>query len=101
MLNFILGLLILMVPIVAIGGLVYALVVWKASWTRKAVEDFLYEENIDADVISCGMPPLSLWLRNRKGDGWAKIEYADGDIAWVRVRNSIFTGRRIDIFDDF
>ena len=101
MLSGLLVLVAMVVPIIAFGGLIYALFMWKASWTRKAVEDFLYEENIDADVISCGIPPLSLWLRNRKGDGWAKIEYADGGFAWVRVRNSIFTGKRVDIFADF
>ncbi len=64
------------------------------------VEQRLADEDIDATVLSgMAIPPFRLWLRNRKGDGWAKVQMKDGTIRYARVRHKLFGGDPIDFFD--
>lgn len=84
------------IPIVlVVAGL---LIYFKAKWSRSLMEKYLVENGIDATVEKAGIPPLRLWLKNRKGDSWCRLRYTDGSARWARIR-STFGGRRIELFD--
>ena len=89
------------VAAVLLGAVVFFLLLkFKAKWARAAVEKRLREMNMNATILSSlGIPPLRLWLRNRKGDSWCKVQMDDGTVKWARVRNKIFGGNPIDFFD--
>ena len=71
----------------------------KAKWSRRAMENYLQQNQIEAEVEKAnGLPPLRFWLRNRKGDAWCRVRYPDGSTQWGRLRSS-FSGRRVDFFD--
>ena len=80
-----------------------ALAIWFATWKGNAdkerVRQYLSEHDVSAEVLKAGIPPLRLWLRNRKGDGWVKILYVDGVEQWVRVRKILFGGWTYEFFD--
>ena len=79
--------------------LTFSLVRWKGNRDKERVSNYLFVNEVDAEVIKAGVPPLRLWLKNRKGDGWVKIAYSDGVEQWVRVRNHLFSERTFEFFD--
>ena len=76
----------------------FFLIRWKNSRTRTMVEKHLVERGIAAVCTGKWMPPLRLWLNNRKGDGWCQIKLENNQLKWVRVRGG-FSGRSFDFFD--
>jgi hypothetical protein len=48
------------------------------------MEQYLEANGIEAQIEKSGMPPLRLWLHNRRGDAWCLIRYADGVAKWGR-----------------
>ena len=37
------------------------------------------------EIVKVGLPPIKYWLKNKKGDKWAKVADADGQEHWVRM----------------
>lgn len=82
----------------ALGGFILFLVVvvpflskLQSKQLRVAL-DFYNEENgtiLTLEKVS--IPPLRLWLQNRKGDVWGRVVHEDGSKQWVRLRRSIFS----------
>ncbi len=44
-------------------------------------------------IEKAGMPPLKYWLKNRKGDCWARVVLPDGSRKWARLRGGFYTGK--------
>lgn len=89
--------LLVIVPLAIV--LTIVLIRFKAKWSQRVMETYLKENQIDAEVEkSHGIPPLRHWIRNRRGDAWCKVRYADGSDQWARLR-SAWGGRRVDFFD--
>ena len=72
---------------------------WRAKSGREFIENYIEENELDAEVLHVGIPPLRLWLRNRKGDNWVKVRFADGSEKWARIRTKFFGGEPVDWFD--
>ncbi len=52
------------------------------------------------ELIKAGIPPLRLWIKNRKGDKWGLVRDDRGRELWVRYRVRIFTsGPPLAFFD--
>ena len=79
-------------------GLTVLLVMWKAKRTRAQLERYIEEHNLDAKIDKVGIPPLRFWLRNRKGDGRARLRSPDGTVYWTRVRRKLFGGDPVVFF---
>jgi len=71
----------------------------KARMTRRYVVKRLEKDGVDAQILKVGVPPLHLWLKNRKGDSWAKLRFADGTEKWARIRDRLFGDTSFDLFD--
>ena len=92
---------VLLIPILVlglVGFLVFALLRWRFSVTRKVVEKYIQERNLDARIEKVGIPPLRLWLKNRKGDSWALLSFHDGSEKWLRIRGRLFSDDSYDFF---
>jgi hypothetical protein len=76
----------------------YFLLTLKAKWARTTMETYLQENNLDATVEKSGIPPLRMWIRNRKGDAWCRLRYTDGAVKWARIR-SRWGSRAVDFFE--
>ena len=37
------------------------------------------------EIVKVGMPPIKYWLKNKKGDKWAKVKDAANQEQWVRM----------------
>jgi hypothetical protein len=72
------------VPAIAIPA-TYVLLRYKARLSRRVLEKHFQETNTQATVEKVGIPPLRLWLSNRKGDSWCLIRTADGSRKWARL----------------
>jgi hypothetical protein len=89
-----------MVVIVVGVPLLYFLFKWKASVARQRLTRFMQERNIAGTIVKVGMPPLHLWLHNRKGDSWCQVQMPDGSLKWARVGHAgLFGGQPIEILD--
>lgn len=77
----------------------YFLLKWRAARGRAYMEQYIEEQNLDAEIVKAGIPPLRLWLRNRKGDNWVKLRSSDGSERWARIRTKFFGGEPVDFFD--
>jgi hypothetical protein len=85
----------LMAAIVIGGGvLFYCLTKWQFSIARRLAEGYISRECPDSGLMHVGIPPLRLWLRNRKGDKWAKLRHADGSAVWLRGRDTLLSGTK-------
>ena len=71
----------------------------KAKMARGYVEKRLKADGVEAEIVTVGIPPLRLWLKNRKGDSWCKLRFADGSEKWARLRGRLFGGTGFDIYD--
>ncbi|OAI57847.1 hypothetical protein AYO47_07420 [Planctomyces sp. SCGC AG-212-M04] len=71
----------------------------KAKMARGYVEKRLKADGVDAEILKVGIPPLRLWLKNRKGDSWCKLRFADGSEKWARLRGRMLGGTSFDIYD--
>ena len=80
-------------------ALAVVLVRWKHARTRKFITNYLAEHQLDAEITDGWMPPLRLWLKNRKGDGWCRVKFANDEFRWVRVRNTLFSGTQVEFFE--
>ena len=78
--------------------LTYLLLKFKAKHARKHLETYLQESDMEATIEKVGIPPLRLWLKNRKGDSWARLHFASGERKWVRIRRRL-RGTTVDGFD--
>lgn len=78
--------------------LTYFLLKFKFSRGRKFMESYIEENGLDAEILKIGIPPIRLWLRNRKGDNWAKLKMADGTEQWARVRSGLLSGTSVEFF---
>lgn len=58
---------------------------------EKALEEHRSSTGERFDLIKAGMPPLRLWLKNRKGDRWGLVEDRSGKQSWVRYRVRLFS----------
>ena len=86
----------IVVPVALV--LTYFLLKWKFKQGRKYMENYIQEHELDAEVVRVGIPPLRLWLRNRKGDNWVQIRFSDGTVKWARIRTKLFGGQPVDFF---
>ena len=86
----------LVVPVALVAA--YFLIQWKAKGARRYIEQYLQNEQIDAEIEKVGIPPLYLWLRNRKGDSWVKLRFSDGSTKWARLRSTWGT-TALEMFD--
>ena len=91
------GLVMLVIAPIAIIA-TYYLLKWKAKRSRAFMEKYIQENGLDAEIVKVGIPPLRLWLRNRKGDNWVKIRSSDGTEQWARIRNKMFGGTPVEFF---
>jgi len=92
----VLGILVL----VAAVPLIYFLYKWKYSVARQRLTRYMQEQGIPGTIVKFGMPPLHLWLHNRKGDAWCQVQMPDGALKWARVGHAgLFGGQPIQIFD--
>ena len=41
------------------------------------------------EIVKIGMPPIKYWLKNRKGDKWAKVRDTAGKEYWVRMGDRV------------
>ena len=72
----------------------------KASVARRIIERYMSEQRIGGIVEKIGMPPLRLWLNNRKGDAWALVRFRDGSYKWARIRRRLFSNKPpVEFFD--
>ncbi len=72
---------------------------WRnASW-KKWVEAWLEKEGLQGEVIPAFMPPLRLWLNNRKGDFWCQVKFEDGTQRWARARRGLFGQGAVELLD--
>lgn len=92
------GMAMLVIAPIAIA-LTYFLLKWKFKRARAYMEKYIAENELDAEIVKVGIPPLRLWLRNRKGDNWAKIRSSDGSERWARIRTKLFGGEPVDFFE--
>ena len=84
--------------VIAVLVVTYFLVKLQAKQARRLAENYIAENQLDAECVSTGVPPLRLWLRNRKGDRWAKLRSVDGTEVWLRVRHTLLSGTKYDLF---
>lgn len=75
------------------------LIRWKYQKTCDYVRATLEQQGVQAEIISGFIPPLRLWLYNRKGDGWCKVRLSNGTQKWARYRNTLFSGASVEFFD--
>lgn len=80
-------------------ALTVLLVRWKNGRTRKFITNYLAEHQIDAEIADGWMPPLRHWLKNRKGDSWCRVKFANEEFRWVRVRKTLFSGTQVEFFE--
>ncbi|MDX2038733.1 MAG: hypothetical protein SFX72_18955 [Isosphaeraceae bacterium] len=87
--------------VIAIAVPIAIFVIWmKAKHARRTFEAYIAGSGWNAEVVRISPPPLRLWLKNRKGDSWGLIRFADGTERWARYRNRIFfSGSSIELFD--
>lgn len=70
------------------------------KWIEAALDDHEDETGESYELIKAGIPPIRLWLRNRKGDKWGLVADEEGNECWVRFRQRIFTkGPPLTFFD--
>lgn len=72
---------------------------WQYRKTCNYVTATLQQSGVQGEIIPGFMPPLRLWLHNRKGDGWCRVRLADGTTKWARYRNTLFSGASVEFFD--
>lgn len=76
---------------------------WLMNISKKRIQAALDQHEDETgerfELIKAGIPPLRLWLRNRKGDQWGKVLTEDGDETWVRLRRGIFKGSSLTFYD--
>ena len=66
----------------------------------KALDEYESDTGKSFELIKAGMPPLRLWLKNRKGDRWGLVENRSGKQFWVRYRLRLFSnGPALTFFD--
>ena len=66
----------------------------------QALADHEAETGDRYELIKAGIPPLRLWIKNRKGDKWGLVRDDRGRELWVRYRVRIFTsGPPLAFFD--
>ncbi|MBL8810261.1 MAG: hypothetical protein JNM43_08795 [Planctomycetaceae bacterium] len=91
---------ILAVLVIPLGiVLAYFLIKWKYRKTCEHVLATLQQHGVQGEIIPGFMPPLRLWLHNRKGDGWCRVRLPDGVMKWARYRNTLFSGPSVEFFD--
>lgn len=73
--------------------LTFFLLKYKGKLSRRRMEEYFKDNNLDAAIEKVGMPPARLWIHNRKGDGWVLVRMADGSQRWARLG---FRRRRVD-----
>lgn len=72
----------------------------KRGYLEKALVDHEAHTGERLELEKVGIPPLRLWLHNRKGDTWGVARLPDGSRRWVRLRSSIFSsGPSLTFFD--
>ncbi|MFO0978556.1 MAG: hypothetical protein U0996_19275 [Planctomycetaceae bacterium] len=89
-------LVVLFIPLAVLLG--FLIVRWQYKKTCAHVLATLEQSGVQGEIISGFMPPLRLWLHNRKGDGWCRVRLSNGDIKWARYRNSLFSGASVEFF---
>lgn len=57
----------------------------------KALAEHVQQTGLEYVFIDAAMPPLRLWIKNRKGDKWAKVYAPDGSLYWMRYRQRLFS----------
>ncbi len=87
------------VGIIALVALFVVFVRIKIRQTRALLGEYLEANHIQATVIGGWMPPLRLWIHNRKHDSWGQIREEDRTVRWVRIRYTLLSGRQFEFFD--
>lgn len=77
---------------------------WDFFSGRKQIVRALEEHGVEVgehyELLKTGIPPLRLWLSNRKGDRWGKVIDPSGNELWVRYRTRLFTsGSALTFYD--
>ncbi len=66
----------------------------------QALDEHEAETGERYELIKAGMPPIRLWLRNRKGDRWGLVEDDSGTEFWIRYRRRLLSrGPVLTFFD--
>tara|TARA_R110002073_G_scaffold189532_1_gene348425 strand:+ start:1077 stop:1370 length:294 start_codon:yes stop_codon:yes gene_type:complete len=66
----------------------------KRKYIEKAIKQYNEINGTTVTVEKAGMPPLKYWLKNRKGDCWARVMFPDGTRKWARLRGGLYTGKQ-------
>ncbi|GAA5509501.1 hypothetical protein [Novipirellula caenicola] len=66
----------------------------KRKYIEKAIRQYNEINGTTVTVEKTGMPPLKYWLKNRKGDCWARVIFPDGSRKWARLRGGLYTGNQ-------
>lgn len=64
-----------------------------------ALNDHEAETGEHYEFVKAGMPPLRLWLKNRKGDRWGLVRDNRGNELWVRYRVHLLSSPTLVFFD--
>ncbi len=82
----------LTVALIIVGavGVMVLLMKMNSIYIRKGIQKYAEERGIQITVIKTGIPPLRLWLKNRKGDKWGLVQFPDGAQKWARYRTGLF-----------
>ena len=81
----------IVIPAVAIP-LTLVFLKLKNGSAKAFMNNYIEENDLDAEVIKVGIPPIRLWFRNRKSDSWVKVRCSDGEVLWARIRRRLISG---------
>jgi len=70
----------------------------KKGYLLKGLEKHEEKTGQEVELLNAGMPPLRLWLLNRKGDCWGRVRFADGTEKWARYGTRL-TGPALAFYD--
>jgi len=71
----------------------------KAKYITQAIQRYNEANGTSYVIDKIGMPPVKLWINNRKGDTWARLKLPDGKSRWARLRSRQISGDPLTFFD--
>lgn len=87
--------------VLAVGGFVLFVVSvlpflfrLKRKYLDKAIAQYNEQNGTNIKIEKAGMPPLKYWIKNRKGDCWARVVFPDGTRKWARLRGGLYAGSK-------
>jgi hypothetical protein len=71
----------------------------KAKYITQAIQRHNEANGTSYAIAKIGMPPVRLWINNRKGDSWALVKLPDGKSRWARLRSRGVSGDPLAFFE--